>query len=92
MNHFKCFKASNEDIITIGDKLIERAIKNKEILYCENEFMEKLVILLNTSIANKRNKIKTVMLESFIQRINEIIEINKKMKEKVKDIKEIEER
>ena len=82
--------ASNEDIITIGDKLIERAIKNKEILYCENEFMEKLVILLNTSIANKRNKIKTVMIESFIQRINEIIEINKKMKEK--DIKEIEER
>ena len=84
--------ASNEDIITIGDKLIERAIKNKEILYCENEFMEKLVILLNTSIANKRNKIKTVMIESFIQRINEIIEINKKMKEKEKDIKEIEER
>lgn len=78
--------ASNEDIITIGDKLIERAIKNKEILYCENEFMEKLVILLNTSIANKKNKIKTVMIESFIQRINEIIEINKKMKEKVKDI------
>ena len=32
------------------------------------------------------------MIESFIQRINEIIEINKKMKEKVKDIKEIEER
>ena len=30
------------------------------------------------------------MIESFIQRINEIIEINKKMKEK--DIKEIEER
>lgn len=84
--------ASNEDIITIGDKLIERAIKNKEILYCENEFMEKLVLLLNTSIANKKNKIKTVMIESFIQRINEIIEINKKMKEKEKDIKEIEER
>ena len=84
--------ASNEDIITIGDKLIERAIKNKEILYCENEFMEKLVILLNTSIANKKNKINTVMIESFIQRINEIIEINKKMKEKAKDIKEIEER
>lgn len=84
--------ASNEDIITIGDKLIERAIKNKEILYCENEFMGKLVILLNTSIANKKNKIKTVMIESFIQRINEIIEINKKMKEKEKDIKEIEER
>ena len=84
--------ASNEDIITIGDKLIERAIKNKEILYCENEFMEKLVILLNTSIANKKNKIKTVMIESFIQRINEIIGINKKMKEKAKDIKEIEER
>ena len=84
--------ASNEDIIIIGDKLIERAIKNKEILYCENEFMEKLVILLNTSIANKKNKIKTVMIESFIQRINEIIEINKKMKEKAKDIKEIEER
>ena len=54
--------------------------------------MEKLVLLLNTSIANKKNKIKTVMIESFIQRINEIIEINKKMKEKVKDIKEIEER
>jgi len=40
----------------------------------------------------KKNKIKTVMIESFIQRINEIIEINKKMKEKAKDIKEIEER
>ena len=79
--------ASNEDIITIGDKLVERARKNKQTLYVEKEFMEKLIRLLKASIANKKNKIKTVMIESFIQRINEIIEINKKMKEKVKDIK-----
>ena len=67
--------ASNEDIITIGDKLVERARKNKQTLYVEKEFMEKLIRLLKTSIANKKNKIKTVMIESFIQRIEEIIEM-----------------
>ena len=67
--------ASNEDIITIGDKLVERAKKNKQTLYVEKEFMEKLIKLLKTSIANKKNKIKTVMIESFIQRIVDIIEM-----------------
>ena len=67
--------ASNEDIITIGDKLVERARKNKQTLYVEKEFMEKLIRLLKTSIANKKNKIKTVMIESFIQRIVDIIEM-----------------
>ena len=67
--------ASNEDIITIGDKLVERARKNKQTLYVEKEFMEKLIKLLKTSIANKKNKIKTVMIESFIQRIVDIIEM-----------------
>ena len=37
--------------------------------------MEKLIKLLKTSIANKKNKIKTVMIESFIQRIVDIIEM-----------------
>lgn len=37
--------------------------------------MEKLIRLLKTSIANKKNKIKTVMIESFIQRIVDIIEM-----------------
>lgn len=67
--------ASNEDIITIGDKLVERAKKNKQTLYVEKEFMEKLIRLLKTSIANKKNKIKTVMIESFIQRIEEIVKM-----------------
>ncbi len=67
--------ASNEDIITIGDKLVERARKSKKILYVEKEFMEKLIRLLKTSIANKKNKIKTVMIESFIQRIEEIVKM-----------------
>ena len=61
-------------VITIGDKLVERAKKNKQTLYVEKEFMEKLIRLLKTSIANKKNKIKTVMIESFIQRIVDIIE------------------
>ena len=67
--------ASNEDIITIGDKLVERARKSKKTLYVEKEFMEKLIRLLKTSIANKKNKIKTVMIESFIQRIEEIVKM-----------------
>ena len=37
--------------------------------------MEKLIRFLKTSIANKKNKIKTVMIESFIQRILDIIEM-----------------
>ena len=77
--------ASNEDIITIGDKLVERAKKNKQTLYVEKEFMEKLIRLLKTSIANKKNKIKTVMIESFIQRIVDIIE----MYEETRKIQEI---
>ena len=70
--------ASNEDIITIGDKLIERAIKNKEILYCENEFMEKLVLLLNTSLtvregeANSHSKIGwQTFTDNVIKKLNE---------------------
>ena len=37
--------------------------------------MEKLIRLLKTSIANKKNKIKTVMIESFVQRIEEIVKM-----------------
>ena len=77
--------ASNEDIITIGDKLVERARKSKKTLYVEKEFMEKLIRLLKTSIANKKNKIKTVMIESFIQRIEEIV----KMYEETRKIQEL---
>ena len=47
--------------------------------------MEKLIRLLKTSIANKKNKIKTVMIESFIQRIVDIIE----MYEETRKIQEI---
>lgn len=76
--------ASNEDIITIGDKLVERAQKNGAKLQKETQFFIRLRDILTQNISGRRNKIKSVMIEAFIQKISEILDIinEKSTKEK----------
>ena len=66
--------ASNEDIVTIKEKLIDRAEKNAKILLPELNNMYKLKQVVDDYIMNKAPNIKIVMLQDFSEALEEIIE------------------
>ena len=73
--------ASNEDIVTIKEKLVDRADKNAKILLPELNNMYKLKQVVDDYISGKAPNIKVVMLQDFSEALKEIIEKYNKEKE-----------
>ena len=73
--------ASNEDIVTIKEKLVDRADKNAKILLPELNNMYKLKQVVDDYISGKAPNIKVVMLQDFSGALREIIEKYNKEKE-----------
>ena len=73
--------ASNEDIVTIKEKLVDRADKNAKILLPELNNMYKLKQVVDDYISGKAPNIKVVMLQDFSEALREIIEKYNKEKE-----------
>ena len=67
--------SSNEDIITIKDRLIERANIYKEQISSEKDNLVQLKEIIDSYIKDKSISIKTVMLEEFSRGLEEIINI-----------------
>ena len=66
--------ASNEDIVTIKEKLVDRADKNAKILLPELNNIHKLKQVVDDYISDKTPNIKVVMLQNFSEALGEIIE------------------
>ena len=75
--------ASNEDIVTIKEKLVDRANKNAKILHPElnNKYKQKEVV--DDYISDKMPCIKIVMLGDFSNSLQEIINMYNAKKEKM---------
>ena len=73
--------ASNEDIVTIKEKLVDRADKNAKILLPELNNIHKLKQVVDDYIGDKTPNIKVVMLQNFSEALGEIIEKYNKEKE-----------
>ncbi len=65
--------ASNEDIVTIKEKLVDRANKNAKILIPELNNIYKLKQVVDDYVNDKMPSIKIVMLEDFSDALGEII-------------------
>ena len=65
--------ASNEDIVTIKEKLVDRANKNAKILIPELNNIYKLKQVVDDYVNDKLPSIKIVMLEDFSDALGEII-------------------
>ena len=76
--------ASNEDIVTIKEKLVDRAEKNTKLIMSELNNMYKLKKVVDDYLSNKSPNIKVVMLQDFSEALEEIIEKYNKEKEKGK--------
>ena len=78
--------ASNEDIVSIKEKLVDRADKNAKILLPELNNMYKLKQVVDDYISDKTPNIKVVMLQDFSDALGDIIEKynTEKQKEEVK--------
>ena len=79
--------ASNEDIVTIKEKLIDRANKNAKILLPELNNLYKLKQVVDDYIDNKAPSIKIVTLQDFAEALGQIIEKYNKEKEKTEEAK-----
>ena len=66
--------ASNEDIVTIKEKLLDRANKNAKMLLPELNNLYKLKQVVDDYIDNKAPNIKVVMLQDFSEALGEIID------------------
>ncbi len=66
--------ASNEDIVTIKEKLISRAKKNPKIVKDEKENMYKLCQVIDDYVKGKKITIKTVILDDFSKEIREVLQ------------------
>ena len=75
--------ASNEDIVTIKEKLVDRANKNAKILIPELNNIYKLKQVVDDYISDKMPSIKIVMLGDFSNSLQEIINIYNAKKEKM---------
>ena len=73
--------ASNEDIVTIKEKLVDRSDKNAKILLPELNNIHKLKQVVDDYIGDKTPNIKVVMLQNFSEALGEIIEKYNKEKE-----------
>ena len=78
--------ASNEDIVTIKEKIVDRADKNAKILLPELNNLYKLKQVVDDYISDKTPNIKVVMLQDFSDALGDIIEKynTEKQKEEVK--------
>ena len=65
--------ASNEDVMTIKEKLVNRAIKNKEELKEEVANIRNMKQIIDNYVIEKENSIKIVMLKDFSKALAEII-------------------
>ena len=65
--------ASNEDIVTIKEKLVDRANKNAKMLIPELNNIYKLKQVVDDYVNDKMPSIKIVMLEDFSDALGEII-------------------
>ena len=65
--------ASNEDIMTIKEKLINRAAKNKELLKVESKNLDNIRQIIDDYVSEKENSINIVMLKEFSKALSEII-------------------
>ena len=77
--------ASNEDIVTIKEKLVDRANKNAKILIPELNNIYKLKQVVDDYIGDKMPSIKIVMLSDFSAALQDIINIYNKVKEKIEN-------
>ena len=66
--------ASNEDIVTIKEKLADRAEKNAKILLPELNNLYKLKQVVDDYISGKAPNVKVVMLQDFSDTLGDIIE------------------
>lgn len=67
--------ASNEDIVTIKDKLMERAKKSKIDLAPEIQNLSKLKQVMFDYVKGRNNSIKMVILEDFAKGLDSIIQM-----------------
>ena len=65
--------ASNEDIVAIKEKIIDRANNNPEITKIEALNLKMLGQIINDYIKGKETTIKTVLLKEFAKELNEIL-------------------
>ena len=65
--------ASNEDIVAIKEKIIDRANNNPEITKIEALNLKMLGQIINDYIKGKETTIKTVLLREFAKELNEIV-------------------
>ena len=78
--------ASNEDIVTIKEKLIDRANKNAKMLLPELNNLYKLKQVVDDYIDGKTPNIKVVMLQDFSDALGEIIEKYNEQKKKIESV------
>ena len=65
--------ASNEDIVAIKEKIIDRANNNPEITKIEALNLKMLGQIINDYVKGKETTIKTVLLREFAKELNEIV-------------------
>ena len=75
--------ASNEDIVTIKEKILDRANRNSTILLPELNNIYKLKQVIDDYISDKMPSIKIVMLADFSEALKTIIDIYNQKKEKI---------
>ena len=80
--------ASNEDIVTIKEKLIDRANKNAKMLLPELNNLYKLKQVVDDYIDGKTPNIKVVMLQDFSDALGEIIEKYNEQKKRLENVNE----
>ena len=78
--------ASNEDIVTIKEKLVDRANKNAKMLLPELNNLYKLKQVVDDYINDKTPNIKVVMLQDFSDALGEIIEKYNEQKKKIESV------
>ena len=74
--------ASNEDIVTIKEKLLDRAKKNSKKLIEELDNIYKLKQVVDDYISDKLPSIKIVMLSDFSSTLKKIIDRYERAKNK----------
>ena len=67
----KLISRANKNIVTIKEKLISRANKNKKLVKEESENMHKLCQVIDDYVSGKKTTIKTVILSDFSNEIKE---------------------
>ena len=65
--------ASNEDIVLIKEKLVDRVDKNAKKIEPEMKNIKQLKQIIDDYVANKANTIKIVMLKEFASDLGNII-------------------